>query len=225
MKFTTRLAVLLGIVIIMFSMLGVRLWFIQIAEGAEAAELASGQSWIVQLTPAPRGEIRDRNGVPLATSRIVPAVIVDRHLVTLDQRADLVQRLSALLDIPPGDLDAMYEEAGINGTFTVATVDAEDAYRLAEQVRDLPGVRIAKVPERVYLAGESMAHIIGHLGLPTDADLEANPDLDPNTRIGKLGVERVYDAYLQGTPGEIAFRVEVLVIPGGRSNLKSLANL
>lgn len=208
MKFTTRLAVLLGIVILMFSMLGVRLWFIQVAEGAEAAELASGQSWIVQSTAAPRGEIRDRNGVELATSRIVPAVVVDRHLVTLDQRADLVQRLSALLDIPPDDLDQMYEDAGINGTFTVATVDAKDAYRLAEQVRDLPGVRIAKVPERVYLAGQSLAHVIGHLGLPTDTDLEEDPELDPNTRIGKLGVERVYDDYLQGTPGEIRYRVD-----------------
>lgn len=208
MKFTTRLAVLLGVVILMFSMLGVRLWFIQVAEGAQAAEIAAGQNWIVQSTPAPRGEIKDRNGVTLATSRIVPAVVVDRHLVTLDQRPDLVQRLSALLDIPPSDLDQMYESAGINGTFTVATIDAEDAYRLAEQVRDLPGVRIAKVPERVYLAGESLAHVIGHLGLPTDVDLEERPELDPNTRIGKLGVERVYDDLLQGTPGEIAFQVD-----------------
>lgn len=208
MKFTTRLAVLLGLFLIMFSMLGIRLWFIQVAEGAQAAELASDQSWVVQRTPAPRGDIRDLRGIPLASSRIVPAVVVDRHLVQSDQRADLVQRLSALLAIPPTELDALYEEAGVNGRFTVAIVDADDAYRLAEQVRDLPGVRIEKVPERVYLAGESMAHVIGHLGLPTEADLEANPELDPNTRIGQLGVERIYDQYLQGTPGEIAFRVE-----------------
>jgi penicillin-binding protein 2 len=207
-KFTTRLAVILGMFLVMFSMLGIRLWFIQVAEGAQAAEIASGQSWVVQRTPAPRGEIRDRRGVQLATSRIVPAVVVDRHLVTSDQRADLVQRLSALLAIPPTELDLLYEEAGVNGRFTVAVVDAEDAYRLAEQVRDLPGVRIEKVPERVYLAGQSMAHVIGHLGLPTEANLEANPSLDPNIRIGQLGVERVYDDFLQGTPGEIAFRVE-----------------
>lgn len=208
MKFTTRLAVLLGMFLVMFSMLGIRLWFIQVAEGAQAAVLASDQSWVVQSTPAPRGEIRDRRGVPLASTRIVPAVVVDRHLITSDQRADLVQRLSALLEIPPGELDALYEEAGVNGTFTVAIVDAEDAYRMAEQVRDLPGVRIEKVPERVYLAGESMAHVIGHLGLPTEDDLAERPNLEPNTRIGKLGVERVYDDFLQGTPGEIAFRVE-----------------
>ncbi|MDH4119207.1 MAG: penicillin-binding transpeptidase domain-containing protein, partial [Acidimicrobiia bacterium] len=224
MKFTTRLAVLLGAVIAMFSMLGIRLWFIQVAEGAQAAVVASEESWIVQDTPAPRGEIRDRDGVPLASSRIVPAVVVDRHFVTSEQRADLVQRLSALLDIPPTDLDILYEDAGTNGKFTVAIVDAEDAYRLAEQVRQLPGVRIEKIPERVYLAGESLAHVVGHLGLPTEEDLDTDPTLDPNNRIGKLGVERVYDEFLQGTPGEIAFRVsrsqivdqrpEVSAIPG-----------
>ena len=79
MKFTTRLAVLLGAVIAMFSMLGIRLWFIQVAEGAQAAVVASEESWIVQDTPAPRGEIRDRDGVPLASSRIAnPSGVTSR---------------------------------------------------------------------------------------------------------------------------------------------------
>jgi len=67
-KFTTRLAVLLGLFLVMFSMLGIRLWFIQVAEGAQAAVLASDQSWVIQSTPAPRGEIKDRRGIPLAAS-------------------------------------------------------------------------------------------------------------------------------------------------------------
>jgi penicillin-binding protein 2 len=52
-----------------------------------------------------------------------------------------------------------------------------------------------------------MAHVVGHLGLPGEEDLAADPELDPNIRIGKLGVERVYDEWLRGIPGEIAYRV------------------
>lgn len=207
MKLTTRLAVLLGTFLVLFSMLGIRLWFLQVAEGAQAAELAATQSWVTVDTPAPRGDIRDRDGVVLATSRFVPAVVIDRHLVAPEQRPELVQRLSALLDIPPAELDAMYEAAGVNGRFEVARVDATKAYQMSEQLRELPGVRIDKVPERVYLAGR-MPHVIGHLGLPTEDDLEENPELDPNIRIGQLGVEAVYDQYLQGEPGEISFRTE-----------------
>nr|NIR41409.1 hypothetical protein [Actinomycetota bacterium]NIT98705.1 hypothetical protein [Actinomycetota bacterium]NIX53681.1 hypothetical protein [Actinomycetota bacterium] len=51
-----------------------RLWFVQVAEGDEAAQITESQSWVYISTPAPRGDIRDRNGDLLVTSRYVPAV-------------------------------------------------------------------------------------------------------------------------------------------------------
>lgn len=219
MKFTTRLAVMFGIFLVAFSMLGMRLWFIQIAEGAEAAEEAQGQSWVYVETPAPRGDIRDRQGVLLATSRFVPAVVVDRHLVPPDRSEELIQRLSSLLAIPPDAINAQYQTAGVNGRFTVALIDVAQAYQINEQLRDLPGVRIEKLPQRVYLGGETMAHVLGHLGLPTVGDLEQDPDLDPNNRIGQLGVESIYDQYLQGSPGELAFQVKLSEVTESRPEL------
>jgi penicillin-binding protein 2 len=96
----------------------------------------------------------------------------------------------------------------VNGVFEIAAVDSVDAYQINEQLRDFPGVRIKRVPQRINLVGSSMAHVLGHLGLPTEVDLEERPGLDPNTRIGKLGVERIYDEWLQGRPGELAYRVQ-----------------
>ncbi|NIS36424.1 MAG: hypothetical protein GWN07_36660, partial [Actinobacteria bacterium] len=57
-----------------FGVLGMRLWFVQVAEGDEAAQITESQSWVYISTPAPRGDIRDRNGDLLVTSRYVPAV-------------------------------------------------------------------------------------------------------------------------------------------------------
>ena len=76
-----------------------------------------------------------------------------------------------------------------------------------EQLDVLPGVEIARVPERVYLSGPTLAHVIGHLGLPDEADVEENPDIDLNLRIGRLGVESAYDQFLQGTSGILEYRV------------------
>lgn len=208
MTFSLRLTVLAALFLGLFSILGLRLWVIQVAEGTEAAERVQEQQWITVESEAPRGDILDRNGTLLATSRYVPAVFVDRRRMAPDDRAALVQRLSGLLKIPPAELDAMYESAGINGRFRVAVVDDATAFRVREHLRDLPGVGIERVPQRVYLAGDTMAHVIGHLGLPSAADLEERPELDPNQRVGKLGVERVYDEYLQGTPGIREFRVD-----------------
>lgn len=207
MRFALRLSILGLTFIGLFSVLGLRLWFVQVAEGPAIARAAENQTWIEKTAHAPRGEIYDREGRLLATSRLVPAVVVDRTFVQPDEREDLIQRISALLSIPAGDLDHMYEEAGINGRFQVATVSNDVAYQVSEQLDRLPGVEIAKVPERVYLSGPTLAHVIGHLGLPNEADLEENPDLDPTLRIGKLGVEKVYDEFLQGTSGVLQYKV------------------
>ncbi len=207
MKFALRLTTIGVVFIAMFSVIGLRLWFVQVAQGPQIAQAAEDATWIGKSSYAPRGDIYDRNGTLLATSRMVPAVMVDRTFVQPDQQAQLVQDLASIVGIDPVELNAMYEEAGINGRFQVATVSNETAYAINEALDELPGVEVAKVPERVYLSGPTLAHVIGHLGLPELSDLEARPELDRNVRIGKLGVERVYDELLQGTSGYLEYRV------------------
>jgi penicillin-binding protein 2 len=207
MKFAIRLTSLGIAFMVMFSIVGLRLWFVQVAEGPAYAQAAEELTWISRNSYAPRGDIYDRNGTLLATSRLVPAVVVDRTFIQPEDREDLIQTLSALLGVEPAALDQLYEEAGINGRFQVAAISAETSLRINERLDMLPGVEIVNVPERVYLSGDTLAHVIGHLGLPDHSDIEDRPDLDPSVRIGKLGVEKVYDEFLEGTPGQDEYRV------------------
>ncbi|HEU4319202.1 MAG TPA: penicillin-binding transpeptidase domain-containing protein [Acidimicrobiia bacterium] len=207
MKFAVRLSILGMAFIAMFAILGLRLWFVQVAQGPDIAQAAEDQTWLIKTTHASRGDIYDRNGVPLVTSRLVPAVFIDRTFVQPEDRDILIQRISSLLAMEPSDLQLLYDEAGTNGRFQVATVNTTAAYQISEQLATLPGVEIVNVPERVYLSGDTMAHVIGHLGLPDQADLDEREGLDPTVRIGKLGVEKYYDEVLQGTSGTYEYRV------------------
>ena len=207
MKFALRLTSLGIVFVTMFSIVGLRLWFVQVAEGPALAEQAEELTWISRSSYAPRGDIYDSQGRQLVTSRLVPAVVVDRTFVQPDQREDLIQNLSAIIGMNPDELDTMYEKAGTNGRFQVTTVSAETSSRISERLDILPGVEVIDVPERVYLVGPTMAHVIGHLGLPDKSDTDARPELDPSVRIGKLGVERIYDEILEGTPGGIEYQV------------------
>jgi penicillin-binding protein 2 len=207
MKFALRLTTLGIAFMAMFSVIGLRLWFIQVAEGPQIARAAENATWLAKSSFAARGDVYDRNGTLLATSRMVPAVMVDRTFVQPEQRAPLIQELASIVGVDPVQLDALYEEAGINGRFQVSTVSNETAYAINESLDELPGVEVVKVPERVYINGPTMAHVLGHLGLPEEADLAERKDLDRDVRIGKLGIERVYDDALQGTPGTIEYRV------------------
>lgn len=209
MKFAVRLGILGIGFIAMFSIVGLRLWFVQVAEGPAIARAAEEQTWIQTSTYAPRGDIYDRDGTLLATSRMVPAVVVDRTFVQPEERDELIQRLSALLAVDSDQLATFYDEAGINARFQVTTVSNEVAFQVNEQLDQLPGVEIVNVPERVYLSGPTLAHVIGYLGLPNQADLDANPDLPRDVRIGKEGVERAYEDDLKGDPGVLEYRVRL----------------
>lgn len=207
MKFGARLTILATVFLAMFGVVGIRLWFVQVAEGAQSAEIVEEQTWVQIRSEPARGDIFDRNGVMVVTSRFVPRLVVDRRFIDPGQKDALIQKLSGLLGVPAPDIEAGYEAAGLNGRFPVTEVSTDTAYRINEQLSALPGVSIEKLPQRVYLAGPTAAHVVGHLGLPDEADLEERPELDLNARIGKLGVERVYDELLQGTAGYSELRL------------------
>ena len=209
MRFAFRLAILGILFMAMFAIIGLRLWFVQVAEGPQIAQAAEEATWLSQSSFAARGDILDRNGTLLATSQLVPAVFIDRTFVQPEQQEEVIQRVASMTAVDPAALAEMYDEAGINGRFQVATVSNETAYQISEDLFDLPGVEIVKVPERVYLSGDTLAHVVGHLGLPDETDLENDPEIDPNLRIGKLGVERIYDKHLKGTSGTVEYRVRL----------------
>ena len=136
MKFALRLTTLGVVFTVMFSVVGLRLWFIQVAEGPQIAQAAEEATWVGKTTYAARGDIYDRNGTLLATSRMVPAVIIDRTFVQPEQREPLIQELASIVGADPVQLDALYEEAGINGRFQVSTVSNETAYAINESLDD-----------------------------------------------------------------------------------------
>lgn len=207
MKRPYRIVVVAGVFALLFGFLGIRLWFLQVGEGVAAAAIVIEEGLVSIVTPAPRGEIRDRNGELLVTSRVVPMVVLDRQLLQSSQKEEAIARLAALLEIPADWITTLYEEAGVNQRFPLAVVDTVTGYQLQEQLRSFPGVVVENYPERIYLTGGTMSHVIGHLGFPSEDDLQRRPYLDPNIRIGKLGVEGFYDEWLEGIPGERVYRV------------------
>ena len=200
-----RLVMLTGLFLILFFLLFTRLWFIQVAAGKTYQTQASRQTVYQVSTQAPRGEIRDREGRLLATSRFVPAILVDRKQLPTDRVEDVQQQLSTMLDIPPDEIADAFETGGPR--ITIAEVDADTAYRVMERRRQLPGVVVELVPARVYPEGDVLAHVLGHIGRPSEEDVAERPDIDPNVIIGKAGVERTYDEFLQGDQGTVSYRI------------------
>ena len=192
-----------------FAVLFIRLGLVQLAVGDKYVTLADQNIVSVESIAAPRGDIVDRNGIPLATSRPQLILEVDRAVLSLEVEDDVIQRLAAILDVSPVEVREEVERTGSGevAALTRFRLDADTAYLVMEQRPNLPGVTVRTLPVRGYYRGQLMGHVLGHIGLPSADDLERLPMLDANTPVGKLGVEREYDEFLQGTPGTVAYRV------------------
>ena len=82
---------------------------------------------------------------------------------------------------------------------------------LEAKMNDLPDCHIEKNTLRNYTFGPIFAHVLGYTGKPAKEDLSAygrSPEGGQNLytstdNIGKTGLEKSYESFLQGTPGVV----------------------
>ena len=75
-----RLTILLVLIACLFAALFARLWFLQVINGPKAQAAAVDNGVEVVYTPAPRGEILDRDGRVLVGNVNLPVIDVDRQI-------------------------------------------------------------------------------------------------------------------------------------------------
>lgn len=167
-------------------MLMVRLGWLMVARGGDLHERSLGQRMRAIPVVAPRGEILDRVGRVLATTRTVyAAYAVPAEVADPGEAARL---LSGVLERPAEYLAKRLAErsALVYLRRQLTAEQAQAVRRLA-----LSGIGIAPEVRRVYPYGALAAEVVGFTGI--DAQ-------------GLAGLEMSYNAYLQGHNG--AVRVE-----------------
>jgi cell division protein FtsI/penicillin-binding protein 2 len=203
-----RIVVVGGVLAAMLGVLGLRLWTLQITGVEEYQGRAESNQIRLVNTPAPRGDVFDRNGILLAGTRPSLAVVVDMALVTDETVGQLASNLAAFLDEPEEHLLETFEGANSGAQLILARdLSEERALLLLEHREDFPGVAVIPQPVREYPGGDLAAHVLGYIGRPSAEDLE-RPDVKGNDVVGKAGVERVYDRELRGTEGIVKYQVD-----------------
>ena len=89
------------IVVLLATVLGARLFMLQVANTGQFANLAAANRSVSEAILSTRGVVYDRNGLALVTN--VPSYTVKLRPADLpeERRADVVQRLAALLEHGP----------------------------------------------------------------------------------------------------------------------------
>ena len=221
-RLTPGLALRVGILGVLaigiFAVLFFRLWSLQALQGERYLEAAQGNQLRSIRLEAPRGTIVDRNGKVIVGN--VPGTAVKLWVGDLPQqgRYRVIEHLSRVLDVPTGALAAEVDKqlAAPLTPITVKTAVHEDqvAY-LYEHQEEFPGVQIQQTYLRNYRYGSLAAQILGYVGEISADELKrkAKQGYVLGDKLGKSGVESVYDQYLRGEAGLAQIRVDSLGRP------------
>ncbi|HEX9464476.1 MAG TPA: penicillin-binding protein 2 [Alphaproteobacteria bacterium] len=214
--FTRRTALLAGGQLALFGGLIGRMYYLQVVESDRYKMLADDNRISLRLLPPPRGRILDRYGDPIAINQLNYRVVV-----IPEQTGSVPATLDAISEIVPiteFERRRIMREIARKRKFLPVIIKEnlawEDVARVAVNAPDLPGVMIDVGSSRFYPTGERVAHVIGYVAPPSEADLTGDPLLElPDFRIGRNGVERVYDLALRGRAGSSQIEVNALGRP------------
>ncbi|RND59607.1 penicillin-binding transpeptidase domain-containing protein [Lacticaseibacillus paracasei] len=149
----------------------------------------------IDLIAATRGQIYDRNNQLLAKNGdVTQAGLVPGKLGTGADRTANLEKIAAAWDVKVTSLETLLKQSWVT----------DDTFVPVKIVTDSPvmtGAAYQTIGSRIYPLGEAAAQLIGYVGTATADDIRKDPTLTANSKIGKTGLEQIYDKQLRGTDG------------------------
>ena len=219
-----RISIITGLAIAIFSVLFLRLWYVQVLSGDNYRNQANDNRIREIRVQAPRGDVLDRNGKVLVANRTELAVQVtpqDLPPPGPDRSRELKQ-LSTVTGMTMKEIRKALQggsRAAPGGPVILKKgLGVDKVYYLRENQSSFPGVSVESVFTRDYRQGTIAAHLFGNVGEVTAEQLKEPryAGLHPGDQVGQSGVEYEYDRYLRGRPGTDRVQVDALGRPTGQ---------
>lgn len=187
-----------------------RLYYLQVYQADKYQMLADENRISTRLLVPPRGVVYDRYGEMLATNRQNFQV-----MMVAEQTPDVQATLNAFKKIMPlteAEEEKIKKDLKKNRSFVPIKIKDnltwEEVARIQLNAPDLPGIIIDEGLSRYYPLAEKTAHIIGYVSSVSDRDVKDDPLLEvPGFKIGKSGIEKLYEKKLRGSGGNLKLEV------------------
>lgn len=194
-----RLALLMAIFLVLFVVLSVRLFQLQIVQ-AESLQIRAQAQWTSESTIQPtRGRILDRNGNVLAQSATAYTLSVSPRQVS--DAARMGQILSPILEMDAEEIQRRASDRSKGGVTLKRQLSREVAQEvkslMAQDVQAqtpvLKGLYLEEESKRYYPMGELACQILG---------------LTTIDGVGQAGLEQALDSYLSGKAGRVLEEID-----------------
>ncbi len=200
-----------------------RLYYLQILSGDHYRTLSDKNRIQGRLLPPLRGQIFDRHGKTLATSRkTFHALWLYSHS---EEKEELLERIASILLLSAQEKERILHETEKKTRWLPILLKSSLSWKevatLELYLPELPGVLIEEGQNRFYPEPFSTCHVIGYVGAASEEEAYENPLLAlPQMRIGKSGIEKALEETLRGQGS-----IKQLEVNAKRQAVRELASL
>ena len=206
---SARIATIQIVAFVVLSLLGIRLYYLQVVQGDYWAGRAENQRIRLIPIPAPRGVIFDRNGKILVDSRPTYNVVLSNEPIKKIDVTERVDDYAYGLNLEPSfvieRLNLIKKQNEFETMVLKESATMQDIAWVESHSIEYPELRVELQPQRFYPHGTNLAHVLGYVGEISPKQLESDEFRDKGLKagdiIGKGGLEQYYDEYLRGKPG------------------------
>ena len=238
-RYRKRCVLMFGAMVAAFVLIFGRLWVLQVLEGEEYWR-ASTENIIqdVNISP-PRGRIIDTHGVTLADNRpsfdvyLIPRLLRPTPRMSKAQRqqkrADrdqMVEHLTQFLNLTPAERDRVETSMGqvVAEVLVKRDVTRRQVAQIEAHSSAMVGVQVRPSAHRYYPFHQMGAHAIGFMGEVGALELD---DLEgygyrSGEYVGRMGLERAFEATLRGSPGMDRQVIDASGVPRGEEETRFL---
>ena len=209
-----RLWLLIAFVVVFFSAIILRLWYLQVVKSGYYRQLSESNSVRVVNIRPPRGVLYDRNGVPIAIN--MPSYTITFTPEDARKFPGVREKLAKILGVPADEFERKikaeinrnpYQPIRVRENASFAEVSKVEANKA-----DLPGVMVQVELRRYYPYGEFASHLLGYIGkvTPEQQGMDEFSGLPPDFLVGQYGIEKAFDRQIRGESGKVGVEVDAM---------------
>ena len=210
-----------GIFVLVALVLFGKTFFFQIVEGKQMAIEAQNNRGAANLIMPSRGIIYDKNNKQLVLNSPAYDLVCDRaHFsVSSPEISGELQTIADSLGGKTQDLTAKIQTSNATQVLLSENISHENLLVLEAKMDDLQGCNIIQNTSRDYVLGSTMSQVLGYTARINQDEYSSSAGYSINDYIGKTGLEKYYENYLRGTPGQS----KPIKTKGGKTGTEVLA--
>lgn len=182
----------------------VKVFYLQVVDGKKMLIAAENNKSSNNIIVPERGIIYDKNFKKLVSNSPAFDLVCDRaHFsVSTAENIQEINDIAQSLGQNPADISNKIQSSDNSQVLIAEDIEHQKLLVLETKIADLETCQITQNTKRNYLFGSAFSQVLGYAGRINKEEYSYSQGYSINGYIGKTGLEKYYESYLRGVPGQ-----------------------